>query len=198
MCSRRESNPRPLVHKTSALPIELRELARKPWYSHYFYTNPHLNSQLLLCFELQVYTVYFRCCIADLEIDIILCSEFSLKSLLFYFREDFFTRPTVQLRRLQSSFTYDSKSDCYLSLSRMGNALFILVSSAKSTSSVTYFCRSDSICDSLRKDRINSLSFDEMTLPNGCPTRRRTALKSIFVSFRGKTSWAIAYSSSRS
>ena len=26
-CSRRESNPRPLVHKTSALPIELQELA---------------------------------------------------------------------------------------------------------------------------------------------------------------------------
>ena len=25
-CSRRESNPRPLVHKTSALPIELQEL----------------------------------------------------------------------------------------------------------------------------------------------------------------------------
>ena len=25
-CSKRESNPRPLVHKTSALPIELQEL----------------------------------------------------------------------------------------------------------------------------------------------------------------------------
>ena len=38
VCSRRESNPRPLVHKTSALPIELRELAQILCYKIYFYT----------------------------------------------------------------------------------------------------------------------------------------------------------------
>ena len=34
VCGWRESNPRPLVHKTSALPIELRELPRNssPFY----------------------------------------------------------------------------------------------------------------------------------------------------------------------
>ena len=50
-CSRRESNPRPLVHKTSALPIELQELVKSLPHHFYlttfFYRYPSLNSTKL-------------------------------------------------------------------------------------------------------------------------------------------------------
>ena len=125
-----------------------------------------------------------------------LCSD----SLLFLFPclEDFLIRLTVWFRRLWSSLKYESKSDCSLSFNRIGRALFILVSSACSTSSVTDFYFSVSVWDSLKNDLLNSFSFEAIVFPNGKATRSSTALKSILVSFRGKTIYAKLNSSSSS
>ena len=134
---------------------------------------------------------------ADLDIELMLCSDSLTRFLLLCF-DGRLIKLTVWLRRLWSSLKYESNSDCSLSFRSIGRALFMLVSRACSTSSVTCFCFSVSSWDSLRKDLLNSFSFEAIAFPKGYATLSSTALKSILVSVRGKRTYAKLNSSSRS